>query len=125
MVRNQVGHIARVRRTVLSYFGWLRIPARLHRRVFRTSGFMCVKATSKRFWEVFLLRSALNRRSTNTILSSVVLPRFTFQPRTRALCVLDPYKLTPDWKVVKQAGQSRAIEVFMRDEFDTPKLASA
>lgn len=49
----------------------------------------------------------------NDVLRRDVLPRFTYASRTRALCVLDPYKLTLDWKVVTQAGQSRAVEVFI------------
>lgn len=42
-----------------------------------------------------------------------VLPRFTYAKRTRALCVLDPYALTLDWRVVCAAGDSRAVEVFI------------
>ena len=42
-----------------------------------------------------------------------VLPRFSYAKRTRALCVLDPYALTLDWKVVCAAGSSRAVEVFI------------
>ena len=49
----------------------------------------------------------------NRLLRETILPRFTFEQRTRALCLLDPYKLTLDWDVVTQAGQSRAVEVFI------------
>jgi three-Cys-motif partner protein len=49
----------------------------------------------------------------NNVLIDSVLPRFSYTKRTRALCVLDPYKLTLDWKVVCAAGQSRAVEVFI------------
>jgi len=49
----------------------------------------------------------------NRILREIILPRFTYGKRTRALCLLDPYKLTLDWSVVAQAGQSKAVEVFI------------
>jgi three-Cys-motif partner protein len=49
----------------------------------------------------------------NTILLDSVLPRFSYANRTRALCVLDPYKLTLDWKVVCAAGKSGAVEAFI------------
>jgi three-Cys-motif partner protein len=49
----------------------------------------------------------------NQVMLESVLPRFSFAKRTRALCVLDPYKMTLDWKVVCAAGVSRAVEVFI------------
>ena len=49
----------------------------------------------------------------NQVMLESVLPRFSFAQRTRALCVLDPYKLTLDWKVVCAAGSSGAVEVFI------------
>jgi len=49
----------------------------------------------------------------NQVMLESVLPRFSFTKRNRALCVLDPYKLTLDWRVVCAAGASRAIEVFI------------
>lgn len=49
----------------------------------------------------------------NVVLCESVLPRFSFALRTRALCVLDPYKLTLDWGTVLAAGLSRAVEVFI------------
>lgn len=49
----------------------------------------------------------------NQVMLETVLPRFTFAKRTRALCVLDPYGLTLDWKVVTTAGGSKAVEVFI------------
>lgn len=49
----------------------------------------------------------------NTVLIESVLPCFSYEKRTRALCVLDPYKLTLDWRVVCAAGRSRAVEVFI------------
>jgi three-Cys-motif partner protein len=49
----------------------------------------------------------------NEVMLKSVLPRFSYAKRNRALCVLDPYKLTLDWRVVCAAGRSRAIEVFI------------
>jgi three-Cys-motif partner protein len=49
----------------------------------------------------------------NEVMLKSVLPRFTFAKRTRALCVLDPYALTLDWNVVRSAGTSGAVEVFI------------
>jgi three-Cys-motif partner protein len=49
----------------------------------------------------------------NQVMLQQVLPRFSYTKRTRALCVLDPYKLTLDWEVVRRAGEGRAIEVFI------------
>jgi len=49
----------------------------------------------------------------NQVLREKFLPRFTFEKRTRALCLLDPYKLTLDWSVLTMAGKSRAVEVFV------------
>lgn len=49
----------------------------------------------------------------NQIMLEQVLPQFSYAERTRALCVLDPYALTLDWRVVCAAGCSRAVEVFI------------
>ncbi len=49
----------------------------------------------------------------NQVMLESVLPRFTYAKHTRALCVLDPYALTLDWRVVCAAGGSRAVEVFI------------
>lgn len=49
----------------------------------------------------------------NEVMLESVLPRFTFAKHTRALCVLDPYALTLDWRVVSAAGKSQAVEVFI------------
>lgn len=71
--------------------------------------------------KVEFLRSQVgDRRDTNfytgdsnRILRESILPRFSYDNRTRALCLLDPYKLTLDWSVVSQAGNSNAVEVFI------------
>lgn len=68
----------------------------------------------------FLKTQVGNRRDvtfykaeSNKVMLESVLPRFSYAKRTRALCVLDPYALTLDWKVVCAAGGSRAVEVFI------------
>jgi three-Cys-motif partner protein len=53
------------------------------------------------------------KADSNQVMLESVLPRFTFAKRTRALCVLDPYALTLDWRVVCAAGSSQAVEVFI------------
>jgi three-Cys-motif partner protein len=53
------------------------------------------------------------KADSNQVMLESVLPRFSYAKRTRALCVLDPYALTLDWKVVCAAGGSRAVEVFI------------
>ena len=49
----------------------------------------------------------------NRVMLESVLPRFSYAKHTRALCVLDPYALTLDWEVVRAAGGSQAVEVFI------------
>lgn len=49
----------------------------------------------------------------NQVMLESVLPRFSYAKHTRALCVLDPYALTLNWEVVRAAGSSRAVEVFI------------
>jgi three-Cys-motif partner protein len=42
-----------------------------------------------------------------------VLPKIRYDLYTRALCLLDPYGMHLDWRVIQQAGQSRAIDMFL------------
>jgi three-Cys-motif partner protein len=42
-----------------------------------------------------------------------VLPAIRYEKYTRALCLLDPYKLNLDWQVILQAGQSRAVDLLL------------
>lgn len=42
-----------------------------------------------------------------------VLPPITYGNYKRALCLLDPYGLHLDWNVIFQAGESRAIDMFL------------
>lgn len=49
----------------------------------------------------------------NEILLDKILPHFTFKSYRRALCLLDPYNLNPDWSVVQKAAELRTIEIFL------------
>lgn len=46
-------------------------------------------------------------------LTSQLLPTIKFENYNRALCLLDPYGLTLDWSAMLQAGQSKAIDMFL------------
>jgi three-Cys-motif partner protein len=48
----------------------------------------------------------------NEVLLERVFPRCRYPDRARALCLLDPYKLAVDWKVLAAAGAMGSIEVF-------------
>lgn len=49
----------------------------------------------------------------NEILPKEVLPRSDYGRFRRALCILDPYGLHLNWKVIETAGQMKSIEVFL------------
>jgi len=49
----------------------------------------------------------------NTILLKEVFPKYRREDFKRALCLLDPYGLNPNWEVVKTAGQMQSIEIFL------------
>jgi three-Cys-motif partner protein len=49
----------------------------------------------------------------NTILLSEVFPGVRYENYRRGLCILDPYRLNPDWTVVAKAGQMKSIEIFL------------
>ena len=49
----------------------------------------------------------------NDILTKELLPRIQYKKYTRALCLLDPYGLHLDWEVILQAGQSKAVDMFL------------
>jgi len=49
----------------------------------------------------------------NDHLTRDVLPKIQYEKFTRALCLLDPYGMHLDWEVIHQAGQSRAIDMFL------------
>ena len=46
-------------------------------------------------------------------LTQQLLPTIKYEKFNRALCLLDPYGLHLDWQVMLQAGQSRAIDMFL------------
>ena len=49
----------------------------------------------------------------NEILMDKVFPRVRYEDYRRALCLLDPYGLTLDWRVIEKAGQSKTIDMFL------------
>lgn len=49
----------------------------------------------------------------NSILLDRVFPRARYEDYRRALCLLDPYGLHLDWKVVCKAGAMRTIDIFL------------
>lgn len=42
-----------------------------------------------------------------------VLPQVRYDKYRRALCVLDPYNLNPDWDIVRVAGELGTVEIFL------------
>jgi three-Cys-motif partner protein len=49
----------------------------------------------------------------NAYLTTKLLPTIQYGDYKRALCLLDPYGLDLDWEVMLQAGQSKAIDLFL------------
>jgi three-Cys-motif partner protein len=49
----------------------------------------------------------------NPILLDKLLPTIRYDAYRRALCLLDPYGLHLDWRVIHTAGQSRSVEIFL------------
>jgi three-Cys-motif partner protein len=49
----------------------------------------------------------------NEILTTDVLPKIQYRNFNRALCLLDPYGLHLNWEVMLQAGQSKAVDMFL------------
>jgi three-Cys-motif partner protein len=49
----------------------------------------------------------------NQVLLKKVFPLCRYEDYRRALCLLDPYRLNPDWEVVETAGKMRSIEIFL------------
>lgn len=49
----------------------------------------------------------------NDVLLREVLPRAQYGDFRRALCVLDPYNIDLDWKVVSTSGKMRSVEIFL------------
>ncbi|MFP3898582.1 MAG: three-Cys-motif partner protein TcmP [Dehalococcoidia bacterium] len=48
----------------------------------------------------------------NEVLLNEVFPRCRYQDFNRALCLLDPYGLNVDWRVLQVAGEMGSVEVF-------------
>lgn len=67
------------------------------------------------------LRSLIGERSnvhihtgdSNRYLTMELLPTIQFKDYRRALCLLDPYGLHLEWEVMLQAGQSKAVDMFL------------
>ncbi|HEV2841564.1 MAG TPA: three-Cys-motif partner protein TcmP [Chthoniobacterales bacterium] len=49
----------------------------------------------------------------NGVLLDEVFPKVRYEDYHRALCILDPYKLNPDWAVVAKAGEMKSVEIFL------------
>ncbi len=49
----------------------------------------------------------------NDVLLKEVFPQCLYKDYRRALCLLDPYKLNPNWEVVETAGKMKSIEIFL------------
>ena len=49
----------------------------------------------------------------NELLLSKVFPRVRYEDFKRGLCVLDPYGLHLDWKVIQAAGEMRSFDIFL------------
>jgi three-Cys-motif partner protein len=49
----------------------------------------------------------------NHVLLEKVFPRVRYEDYARALCLLDPYGLHLDWKVIETAGHMKSIEIFL------------
>ena len=49
----------------------------------------------------------------NEVLLQEVFPQCRYEDFRRALCLLDPYELNPNWEVVEAAGGMRSIEIFL------------
>jgi three-Cys-motif partner protein len=70
---------------------------------------------------VDLLRRIIGDRSdvtllkgdANDLLLKEVLPKVVYAQRRRALCLLDPYGLQLDWKVIAKAGALKTIDLFL------------
>jgi three-Cys-motif partner protein len=54
----------------------------------------------------------IHHEDCNSALLEKVFPRCRYSGFARGLCLLDPYGLTVNWRVVESAGQSKSIEIF-------------
>lgn len=58
--------------------------------------------------DVFLYRGDCNK-----ILLEKVFPQVKYENYRRGMCILDPYGLDLDWKVMRASGQMRTLDVFL------------
>jgi three-Cys-motif partner protein len=49
----------------------------------------------------------------NKILPEEILPRADYKKYYRALCILDPYGLHLNWKIIETAGKMESVEIFL------------
>ncbi len=56
---------------------------------------------------------AVYKGDCNKVLLESVFPQCCYEDYRRALCLLDPYGLNPNWEVIKKAGQMKSIEIFL------------
>jgi three-Cys-motif partner protein len=49
----------------------------------------------------------------NVVLPTRVFPRVRFEDYRRGLCILDPYGLHLDWKVIQDSGSMKSLDVFI------------
>lgn len=58
------------------------------------------------------IRVRVHEGDANVLLTTAILPRCKFEDYARALCLLDPYGLSVDWRVLHQIGQMGSVEIF-------------
>jgi three-Cys-motif partner protein len=49
----------------------------------------------------------------NEVLLKEIFPQCRYEDFRRALCLLDPYGLNPNWEVVETAGKMKSVEIFL------------
>lgn len=55
----------------------------------------------------------LYQEDCNEVLLTKVFPRIRYERFMRALCILDPYGIDLDWKVIQEAGKKGTIDIFL------------
>jgi len=55
----------------------------------------------------------LHKEDCNQVLLREVFPRVQRKDFRRGLCLLDPYGLTLDWKVIQEAGTMQSLDIFI------------
>lgn len=55
----------------------------------------------------------IHTEDSNAYLTRELLPTIQYRNYNRALCLLDPYGLHMDWEVMRLAGQSKAVDMFL------------